>query len=79
MRNFYQIVYEEVSTDTRLMSKGSEKRVKCTDGYFANSKNEALLKLEKNRGVRHNKIIRSGTHTVQYYIILIQAMEELEW
>jgi len=36
-----------------------------------------LLKLEKNRGVRHNKIIRSGTHTVQYYIILIQAMEEL--
>jgi len=74
MRNFYQIVYEEVSTDTRLMSKGSEK---CTDGYFANSKNEALLKLEKNRGVRHNKIIRSGTRTVQYYIILIQAMEEL--
>ena len=77
MRNFYQIVYEEVSTDTRLMSE-VEKRVKCTDGYFANSKNEALLKLEKNRGVGHNKIIRSGTHTVQYYIILIQAMEELE-
>jgi len=72
MRNFYKIVYEEVYQG--LMPKGSEK---CTDGYFANSKNEALLKLEKNRGVRHNKIIRSGTHTVQYYIILIQAMEEL--